>query len=201
MVNQLVSCPGIFFRLCEPYTSQIISWRRDVDEAVMRYQLGRSPKISVIGLQGQGWIHISEMPEQGEFIPFYGDTGGGFEFIFHPAGGQTDLKVEATFSGHPMFHPDPIEPLKLTAPNMFLSLAEVYPNVGTTGPDDALPDASEFLFGFYNDIMDMYRKWEWYDEDLEKFEFSFAPTSIGVMALVRYRENSALLDLTRDLNW
>lgn len=90
---QLVTRPGIFFCIRDPYTSQIVSWRRDVDEAVMRNQLGRSSNIPVIGLQGQGITQISELSERGKFVPYYGEVGGGFSFVFHPAGEVTELVI------------------------------------------------------------------------------------------------------------
>jgi hypothetical protein len=198
---ELASCPGIFFRIRDPFVSQIVSWRRDVDEAVMRFQLGRSSSIPVFGLQGQGLTQISELPERGKFAPFYGDVGGGFSFVFHPAGKVTELMIETAVSKHPMFHPDPIEPLKLTIPKSMLTEAEVYKHIGIVGPDDTLTYLPEFLFGFYGEYLDMYREWEWHNEDVKKFDFIFAPTSVGTMVNVLHRESGALLDLTRNFEW
>jgi len=201
MVGQFVTAPGILFQVRDPFTSQIVSWRRDVDEAVMRYQLGRRPNIPVIGLQGQGFTQISELPEKGQFVPFYGDIGGGFSFVFHPAGEVTELTIGTSVSKHPMFHPDPIEPLKLTVPDSLIRQAEVYKYIGVVGPNDTLTDLPEFLFGFYGEYLDMYRAWKWYSEDVENFDFIFAPTSVGTMAHVLHRESGTVLDLTRDFNW
>lgn len=201
MTIRRVTCPGIFFRIRDPYTSQIVSWKREVDEAVMRYQLGRSSSIPAFGLQDQGLTQISELPERGKFVPFYGDIGGGFSFFFHPAREVTELVIETAVSGHPFFHPDPIEPLKLKMPNAMLRQAEVYKHIGTVGPDDTLVDLTEFLFGFYREYLDKYRAWEWYNEDVEKFDFMFAPTSVGTMVNVLHRESGELLDLTRDFEW
>lgn len=201
MNSQLVSCPGIFFRIRDPYTSQIVSWRRDVDEAVLRYQLGRSREIMAFGLDGQGLTTISEMPERGKAIPYYGTVGGGFEFAFHPMGDQTEVTIGAVFEGHPLFHPDPIEPIGFIIPNIMLPQAEVYEHVGTTGPDDVLTYLPEFLFGFYGKYLSIFREWEWYSEDLEKYDFLFSPTSVGTAALVRHRKSDTLLDLMRDADW
>ncbi len=107
MIDHLVTSPGIFFCVRDPLTSQIVSWRRDVDEAVMRYQLRRRLEILVIGLQDRGFTSISEMPERGQFMPYYGMVGGGFTFTFHPVGEQTEIAAEAVFSGSPVFHPEP----------------------------------------------------------------------------------------------
>jgi hypothetical protein len=156
MAGQLVISWGIFFRICDPFTSQIVSWRRDVDEAVMRYQLGQRSKILVCSLQDQGLTHITEMPARGEFMPYYGVIGGGFEFVFHPAGELTEITIEAAVSKHPMFHPDPIEPLRLAVPDAMLTQAEVLENIGTVAPDDATTYLPEFLFGFYGQFMDIF---------------------------------------------
>ena len=118
MISELVICPGIFFCIRDPFTSQIVSWRRDVDEAVLRYQLGQSSEIMAIGLDGQGLTTISEMPKRCKAIPYYGTVGGGFEFAFHPAGNQTEITVGAVFAGHPFFHPDPIEALRIITPDI-----------------------------------------------------------------------------------
>ena len=201
MLDHFVTAPGIFFQVCDPLTSQIVSWRRDVDESVLRYQLGRRSNVLVCGLQDQGMTHITEMPTRGKFTPYYGIIGGGFSFVFHPAGELTELTVEASISGHPLFHPAQIEPLKLTVPNAMLMQAEVYANVGTVGPDDMLTYLPEFLFGFYAKFLDAYRAWEWYSEDVERYDFIFFPTSVGTMVSVRYRESGSLLDLTRDVEW
>lgn len=201
MIGQLAASPGIFFRVRDPLTSQMVSWRRDVDEAVMRYQLGRRSEILVIGLQDQGLTHISEMPERGRFVPYYGMVGGGFAFTFHPVGEVVEISVDAVFSGNPMFHPGPIEPLRLVAPNIMLAQAEVYENAGTTGPEDALTYLPEFLFGFYGEFMDIFRSWEWYSEDSEKYDFIFSPSSVGTAATVHHRENGSLIELTRDVEW
>lgn len=201
MAGQLVTSRGIFFRVRDPFTSQIVSWRRNVDEAVMRYQLGRSSQILVCGLQGQGLTHITEMPTRGEYMPYYGVIGGGFEFAFHPAGELTEITVEAAVSKHPMFHPDPIEPLRLAIPAVMLTQAEVLENIGTVAPADATTYLPEFLFGFYGQFMDMFHEWKWYSEDVEKYDFIFVPTSVGTMAIVRHRASGSLLDLTRDVQW
>ena len=201
MFPQVITAPGIFFRVCDPLTSQIVSWRRDVDEAVMRYQLGRRSSVLVCGLQDQGMTHITEMPARGEFMPYYGMTGGGFTFVFHPVDEQVEVNVEATVSEHPLFHPNPIAPLKLAAPDSMISQAEVYENIGTVAPDDTMTYLPEFLFGFYGKFMNVFREWEWYSEDVEKYDFVFVPTSVGTMANVRHRESGSLLDLTRDVNW
>lgn len=84
MIGRLVTSSGIFFRIRDPFTSQIVAWRQDVDEAVLRYQLGQRPEIMAIGLDGQGLTRISEIPERGRFMSYYGMAGGGFTFTFHP---------------------------------------------------------------------------------------------------------------------
>lgn len=201
MFPQVITAPGIFFRVCDPLTSQIVTWRRDVDEAVMRYQLGRRSSVLVCGLQDQGMTHITEMPARGEFMPYYGMIGGGFTFVFHPVQEQVEVIVEATVSEHPLFHPSPIVPLKLAAPDSMITQAEVYENIGTVAPDDTMTYLPEFLFGFYGKFMKVFREWEWYSEDVEKYDFVFVPTSVGTMANVRHRESGSLLDLTRDVNW
>lgn len=82
-----------------------------------------------------------------------------------------------------------------------LRQAEVYKHIGIVGPDDTLIYLPEFLFGFYSKYLDMYHEWEWYNEDFEKLDFIFAPTSVGTMVSVLHRESGALLDLTRDFEW
>ena len=201
MVGELTTCRGIFFCIHDPFTSQIVSWRRDIDEAVLRYQLGRSSEIMAIGLDGEGLTTISEMPERGKAIPYYGTVGGGFEFAFHPMDNLTEIMVDAVFAGHPFFHPDPIAPLRIITSDIILSQAEVYEHVGTTGPDDVITYLPEFLFGFYGKYLSTFREWEWYSEDMRKYDFLFSPTSVGTAALVRHRESDTLLDLTRDANW
>jgi hypothetical protein len=201
MTGQIVKTPGIFFRVRDPLTSQMVSWRRDVDEAVLRHQLRRGGQVLIVGLDGRGITHISEIPERGKVMPFYGSFGGGFTFTFHPAGEKTEITVEAVFGGSPIFHPDPIEPLELTAPQIMLAEAEVYENVGTTGPDDALTYLPEFLFGFYGKFMDIFRAWEWYSEDSEMYDFIFSTSSVGTAVTLRHRESGSLVELTRDVEW
>ncbi len=201
MAGQLVTSRGIFFRVRDPFTSQIVSWRRGVDEAVMRYQLGRSSQILVFGLRDQGLTNITEMPARGEFMPYYGVIGGGFEFVLHPAGELTEVTVEAAVSQHPMFHPDPIEPLRLAIPAAMHTQAEVLENIGTVAPNDATTYLPEFLFGFYGQFIDIFHGWEWYSEDAGKYDFIFVPTSVGTMVSIRHRESESLLDLTRDVQW
>jgi hypothetical protein len=201
MFPQIITVPGIFFHVRDPLTSELVSWRRDVDEAVMRYQLGRRSQILVCGLQDQGMTHITEMPERGKFMPYYGMIGGGFTFIFHPAGELTEITVETVASENPLLHPEPIEPLKLSAPDLLLTQAEVYENIGTVSPDDTMTYLPEFLFGFYGEFLDMFHKWEWYSEDVEKYDFIFVPTSVGTMVNVRHQESGSILDLTRDVSW
>lgn len=201
MTGRFVTSRGIFFRVRDPFTSQIVSWRRDVDEAVMRYQLGRRSRILVCGLRDQGLTHITEMPARGEFMPYYGVIGGGFEFIFHSAGELTEITVEAAVSQHPMFHPDPIEPLQLAISAAMLTQAEVLETIGTVAPGEATTYLPEFLFGFYGQFMDIFHGWKWYSEDAEKYDFTFVPTSVGTMASIRHRKSKSVLDLTRDVKW
>ncbi len=59
----------------------------------------------------------------------------------------------------------------------------------------------EFLFGFYGKFIDIFRDWEWYSEDAEKYDFIFSPSSVGTAVTVCHRESGSLLELTRDVEW
>jgi len=167
----------------------------------MRYQLSLHSPILVCGLQGQGMTHIAEMPERGQFMPDYGMIGGSFMFVFHPMSESVEITVETSASEHPLLHSEPIEPLKLTVPDALLTQAEVIQNIGFVAPDDVLTYSPEFLFGFYGEFLEMFRKWEKYSKDMGMYDFSFTLTSIGTMMVVSHRESKSLLDLTRDVNW
>ena len=155
--------------------SQIVSWRRDVEETVIRCQFERSSQVLVLGLYQHGVTHISEKPEWGKYMPYFGMTSGGFEFAFHPTGGKIELTVSAVPGLQRMVHPNSVEPLKLAFSGNVVHAAEVHEGVGTTGLDDMILYLPEFLFGFYGKFFDTFRAWKMYNEDYEQLEFVLCP--------------------------
>ena len=81
------------------------------------------------------------------------------------------------------------------------SLSGVLINISLLAPHDNDFNAGENYFGFYGDFFTIFNNWQWYSEDVEAFEFSFVPTSVGCLVRILRGENGETLDLTHDVNW
>ena len=199
------SLSGIQINLSPEDSAHLINWVHEIDWRIIADQIERKGTATVFyktpGDSFPSFHQLNELPEErGLYRPHYGDTGGGFEYIFRamPEGTQ----VSGYSQGAKFYHIE-APPLEIVLP---LKIESQVPEALQTGygilaPHDNDFNAGENYFGFYGDFFTIFNNWQWYSEDVEAFEFSFVPTSVGCLVRILCDENGETLDLTHDVNW
>jgi hypothetical protein len=196
---------GILINIDTEYSAQIIDWVQEIDWRIIKRQIELGAKPTVLYKASDDsfprFHHLEEIPkERGIYRPHYGDTGGGFEYIFRATPEGTKV---SGYSQGAKFYRVEAPPLELTLPQAIeIQISEeLQKNFGLLYPHDNNFKQGENHFGFYGEFFTIFHNWQWYSEDIEAFEFSFVPMSIGCLGHISHLQSNETLDLTRDVNW
>ena len=199
------SQPGILINLCPEDSAHLINWVQEIDWRIIKRQIERGGTPTVFykasGETFARFVHLEELPEErGIYRPHYGDIGGGFEYIFRAAPEGTKV---SGYSQGAKFYRIEAPPLEITFPQKIeIEIPEkLQENFGILSPHDNHFKEGETQFGFYGKFFSIFHNWQWYGEDVEAFEFSFVPTSIGCLVSVLHVQSNEALDLTGDVDW
>lgn len=111
----------IIFQLSGPSLAEVIRWQQARDLDVIRHQIeskGMAMTIWQSSARFHGFQDVSELPQPGEVVPYYGDVGDAYSFHFRPeAGGCCYLRVTNDARGKEYWHPEPFLPLELHLPD------------------------------------------------------------------------------------
>lgn len=197
--------PGILINLNPEDSAYLINWVHEIDWRIIAAQIERKGTATVFyktpGDSFPSFHQLNELPEErGLYRPHYGDTGGGFEYVFRamPEGTQV-----SGYSQGAKFYRIEASPLEIVLPLQIESQVpeELQKGYGILAPHDNAFNAGGNPFGFYGDFFSIFHNWQWYSEDIETFEFSFVPTSIGCLVRILHVESGETLNLTKDVNW
>ena len=85
----------IVFWLSGEALRRVIRWQQDADLEVIRYQIEtRGHSLIIRAGELPYFDNLSEMPEPGEVVPWYGATCSAYVFTFRPGEDGCRLKVE-----------------------------------------------------------------------------------------------------------
>ena len=197
---------GILINLSPEDSAQLINWVQEIDWRIIKRQIERGGTPTVFykapGEAFARFVRLEELPEErGLYRPHYGDTGGGFEYTFR-ATTPEGTKVSG-YSQAAKFYRIEAPPLELTLPQKIENQIpeRLQENFGILDPHDNSFKQGDNHFGFHGEFFSIFHNWQWYNEDVEAFEFSFVPMSIGCLVRILHLESNTLLDLTKDVEW
>ena len=194
---------GVFFRMNPEQSARIKAWVEEIDWQVIRATIekrGRALVIDQFSSPGPGFFQtIDSVPaERGRYRLHMGSFGGGFEYRFRAKSGFAALTAISTAQ---IAADLGLQTLQLNLPD---SLAWQFSGETFGIPyvhDSYFEAGHEHWFGVCAEFFDMFRRWKWYSEDVENFEFQFYPMSVGCMARIIHIESGEILDLTQDVEW
>ena len=196
---------GVLINLSTEDSAQLIEWVQEIDWRIIKRQIERGGKPTVLykahGEAFSRFVRLEEIPaERGVYRPHYGDTGGGFEYIFRDT--PKGIKVSG-YSHGARFYKVEAPPLEIALPQAIEKQipAELQKNFALLYPHDNNFNKGENQFGFYGEFLSIFQNWQWYSEDTEAFEFSFVPMSIGCLVRISHIKSNETLDLTKDVDW
>lgn len=197
---------GILINLSPEDSAQLIQWVHEVDWRIITSQINKKGKAMVFYKTPDDSFpnlhHLAEIPEKrGVYRPYYGDVGGGFEYVFR-ATTTGGIKISG-YSQGAKFYKIEAPPLEITiSQKIETDIPERFQvGYGILAPSDNYFKAGENQFGFYGEFFSAFHQWRWYSEDIELFEFSFVPMSIGCLVRVLHIDSNETLDLTQNVNW
>lgn len=198
----------IVFWLSGESLRRVISWQQDVDLQVIRYQLeARGHSLVIRAGELPCFASLTEMPEPGEVIPWYGDTCDVYVFTFRPGEDGCKLKVENVCGRIPMIYGSHIPPLELDIPEPIRIEADP-PETPLYGPDwgwwfqpgvESVP--GEIPFVINSDFYARMLQWGWDRARADTYEYRFWTSSVGASILVRDTLSGEEEDLTKDVCW
>jgi hypothetical protein len=195
--------PGILFRIEPSYTRKIAAWVEEIDWQILKSSIEKRGGALALDWQNTGqsgfFKSLTEMPtERGRYRPHYGDFGGGFEYSLHPSPGFIAVKARTLVKDA---YGQEFAPFEFSLPGRVeTSISKASPS-GLYYPHDSRLTDGETKFGFSGEFYAGFRTWEWYSEDLERYDFQFYPLSVGCLIHVIDLEQQSLLDLTKDIEW
>ena len=167
----------------------------------MQNEINKHGVITVIQYQGKyGFHRINEVPKlAGTATPYYGTTGGVYNFIFNVTDDDTALRIrhslgsnfklkpyETALGTHPQFesHSEPTD-------HWFLNRLET------------IIEKREKDFRFYIDgeIYANLLAIGWKKENIQDYQYKFIPTSVGCQIIVRHIASTQTFDLTENIEW
>lgn len=199
------SLSGILINLNPENSAHLINWVQEIDWRIIAAQIERKGTATVFYKTPDdsfpSFHQLNELPEKrGLYRPHYGDTGGGFEYAFRATSKGTQI---SGYSQGAKFYRIEAPPLEIVLPLKIESQVpeELQKGYGILAPHDNDFNKGANHFGFYGDFFAIFNNWQRYSEDVEAFEFSFVPTSIGCLVRILHLESGETLDLTQDVNW
>lgn len=177
-----------------------------MDYQVICDQFERSGRAIIVSLKGKpSFGQITEKPEIGEAVPWYGDVGTGYEYRLLPNPDGYLLKVRNLASEHRMLCRETLPPYEIHVPKPVAlhqngnSSQGKERNAGYAFSEDKV--VGEITYCVTPDIFPILAAWSWYGEPISRYEFIFAPLTIGNLVSVRHIESDEVIDLTKNIEW
>jgi hypothetical protein len=198
----------IVFWLSGESLRSVIRWQQDADLEVIRYQIEtRGHSLIIRGGELPYFDNLSEMPEPGEVVPWYGDTCDVYVFTFRPGEHGCKLKDENVCSAVPWIYVGQIRPLELDIPEPIHIEADP-PETPLYDPDwgwwfqpgvDTGPGEIPFVIKseFYARLL----PWGWERARADTYEYRFWTSSVGTAISIRDTITGEEEDLAKDVCW
>jgi hypothetical protein len=188
----------------------MLDWRYELDSKIIQEQLDRNGKALVIAYDPQpGFAHVTELPAPGTARPHSGAFGGGYEYSFlhTPAGWM--LRVTNFVQDSIRFGLTKKVPLLLiddtTAISVTVRQFEDIRGLAPTGlMDDSNSDRTptdRASFPIAGEDFDKLVAWSWTPARLTKYQYCFAPLSVGCEIMVEHPASGTKNHLTKDVGW
>jgi hypothetical protein len=164
----------------EPYT-QIVDWRRRTDYLVIKHQIETRGRAIVLHSRERGGLHqITELPEIGTVVPWYGESGMGYAYVFMPESNGCHVWVEAQAS-QSFFYSGVIASLEFHIVDRLQVLA--VPESSDLRHD--FEDTGQaFIFRITGRNYQQLAAWPAFSEALDVYVYRFIPTTVGVLIAV-----------------
>jgi len=195
------SYESLYFHIPAAKVNDIAEWVLHSDEAYMQDEINKHGVTTVIQYQGKlGFQRINEVPKQaGTATPYYGTTGGAYQFIFNPQEDDTTLRIRHTLGNR-------------------LKLKPYETALGTRAQFESQPEPTDHWFmnrletlienrekdfNFYIDgeIHANLLATGWQKENIQDYQYKFIPTSVGCQIIIRHIASTQTFDLTKNIEW
>jgi hypothetical protein len=209
MSNTNLTHEGIRFQLSGEPLDRVITWQREVDLLVFRYQIEtHAPAIVVYHPKLRFPQSLTEVPKPGEAIPYYGSFSQAYVFTFLPYGRACRLKAENFCSQLGHRYPKDLPSLELELPESIqietYASRELWAGPGWAWwyDDPAAESASDTItFAIDGEMYDRMVDWGWDRDRLDTYAYQFWPLSVGCEIVVRDTTTGEEERLTKDVCW
>lgn len=185
---------------------QIMTWQREINQAILRHQIETRGQALVTRLGDEiGVRKIDTLPEPGQAEPYFGALGGAYRYTFHPLVGGCELEVVNLMGGFAFYYPERFPPLHLflfDPPEMIETNEDETQDRMLDEELDNLfehdPQAGTMRFNVSPLLYQTFIDWAWSRRPLHAYDFIFTPNEGGCLIQVRSREGKVVLDLTQE---
>jgi hypothetical protein len=175
----------------EPH-AKILDWQRRTDYLVIQHQIETRGRAIVLHSRERGGLHqITELPEIGTVVPWYGESGMGYAYVFMPESDGCLVWVEAQAS-QSFFYSEAIAALEFHLSDRVQALT--------------IPESSDLRLDFEDTGQSLifritdrnYQQlaaWPDFDEPMDAYTYRFTPTTVGVLIAVTHPVTAASIML------
>ena len=196
-----ISYETLHFLIPANKVNDIAAWILKSDEAYMQNEINKHGVTTAIKYQGKvGFHRLNEVPkEAGMATPYYGTTGGAYNFIFNVTEDDTTLRIRHAMGSN--FKLKPYETSLGTQPQ-FESHSEStdlwFLNRLETIIENPTKDFRFYIDGeIYANLLAV----GWQKENLQDYQYKFIPTTVGCRIIVRHITSKQTFDLTENIEW
>lgn len=203
MLSNPITHELLYFLVPAEKVNAIAAWILKSDETYMQDEINKHGVTTVIHYQGKmGFQRLNEVPkETGMATPYYGTTGGAYQFIFNPQAEDDDTTLRLRHALGKRLKLKPYETDLGTRPQ-FEGQKEAT-NHWFLNRTETLIENREKEFRFYIDgeIYANLLAIGWQKERLHEYQYKFIPTTVGCHIIVRQIASAQTFNLTEDIEF
>jgi len=201
MLPYSISYESLHFNIPATKVNDIAAWVLLSDEAYMQNEINKHGVTTVIKYQGKvGFHRINEVPKQaGTATPYYGTTGGAYNFIFNVIDDDTTLRIRHALGSQLKLKP---YETALGTQHQFESQAEATDRWFMNRLETIIENREkDFRFYIDGEIYANLLATGWKKENVQDYNYKFIPTSVGCQIIIRHIATSQTYNLTENIEW
>lgn len=200
-VSLLPNYESLYFHIPAKKVNAIAAWVFLSDKTYMQNEINKHGVTTVIKYQGKvGFHRLNEVPQQaGMATPYYGTTGGAYNFIFTVKDDDTNLRIRHSMGSQIKLKPyETLLGTQVQFENLPESTDRWFMNRLETIIEDPTKDFRFYIDGeIYANLLAV----GWQKEHIQEYQYKFIPTTVGCQIIIRHIASTQTFDLTENIEW
>lgn len=196
-----VNYESLHFYIPAAIVNKIAAWVLISDDAYMQSEINKHGVTTAIKYQGKvGFHRLNEVPKPaGTATPYYGTTGGVYNFIFNVQEDDTLLRIRHSLGNQ--FKLKPYETV-LGSHIQFERHSEASNRWFSNRLETIIEEREkDFRFFIDGEIYANLLATGWSKETVQAYQYKFIPTTVGCHIIIRNIASAEIFDLTEKIDW